>query len=46
MCIKYCLHVQLLQELTKHHISAFNYAVDEGLKYAVEVTIGTSITVN
>jgi len=31
------LYVQALQELVRHHIESFNFMVDEGLAYAVQV---------
>lgn len=33
------IFLQSLQKLIKHHIEAFNYMVDEGLTYAIEVMI-------
>lgn len=30
--------LQPLQQLTQQHIDSFNFAVDEGLNYAIEVT--------
>ena len=36
--VGYVIFVQALQELVRHHIESFNFMVDEGLSYAVQVS--------
>lgn len=35
----YFVFIQALQELVRHHIESFNFMVDEGLSYAVQVIL-------
>lgn len=37
--VGYVVFVQALQELVHHHIESFNFMVDEGLSYAVQVSV-------
>ena len=38
--------IQPLQQLIRHHIESFNFMLDEGLQYAIQVScVGSSVCI-